>query len=93
MGNEQIPDFVDNVCKLAIDATRVRSVNTADDLVGLYRARGYKMTPQRRAVFDVLEGHVGHPTAEAVYAEVVETMPTISLRTVYSVLSELVEIA
>jgi Fe2+ or Zn2+ uptake regulation protein len=60
-------------------------------MVGLYRARGYKMTPQRRAIFEVLDGHRGHPTAEVVHAAVTTDMPSVSLRTVYSVLAELVE--
>lgn len=72
-------------------ATTVTEVHTPDELVGLYRARGHKMTPQRRAVFEVLEGHVGHPTAETVHGEVSASMPTISLRTVYSILAELVD--
>ena len=66
-------------------------MHTPDEHVGLYRARGHKMTPQRRAVFDALHDERSHPTAEMVHAEVSRDMPTLSLRTVYSVLGELVE--
>ena len=66
-------------------------MHTPDELVGLYRARGYKITPQRLAIFAVLHGNHTHPTAEAVHEAVVAEMPNVSLRTVYSVLTELAE--
>ena len=66
-------------------------MNTPDELVGLYRARGSKITPQRQAIFRVLHGNPAHPTAEAVHAAVTVDMPAVSLRTVYSVLGELAD--
>ena len=66
-------------------------MRTPDELVGLYRARGFKVTPQRQAIFGVLHGNEAHPSAEAVHATVTTTMPAVSLRTVYSVLAELAE--
>ena len=54
------------------------------------RARGGKVTPQRERIFRYLAEHGDHPTAEAVYAAVVADMPTISLRTVYQTLNDLV---
>ena len=54
-----------------------------------FRARGLKVTPQRRAIFRVLASSTAHPTAEAVYAAVSAEMPTISLRTVYQTLNDL----
>lgn len=65
---------------------------TPDELVGVFRARGYKMTPQRYAVFQALDDNHAHPTADAVHAAVTATMPSVSLRTVYSVLGELTAI-
>ena len=59
------------------------------ELTELFRERGLKVTPQRRAIFDVLHGNPEHPTAEGIYARVSESMPTISLRTVYQVLNDL----
>lgn len=62
---------------------------TPDELVGLFRARGYKMTPQRYATFQALHGDHTHPTAEVVHGAVTANLPSVSLRTVYSVLGEL----
>ena len=64
-------------------------MRSPDRLVELFRARGLKVTPQREAVFRVLDGNVDHPTADAVHAVVTATMPTVSLRTVYQVLNDL----
>jgi len=48
------------------------------------------MTPQRLAVFEALRADADHPTAEAVYERVSNDLPTISLRTVYQTLNDLV---
>ena len=48
------------------------------------------MTPQRRAVTEVLDGEHVHLTAEAVYTRAHERLPEISLATVYNTLNELV---
>jgi Fe2+ or Zn2+ uptake regulation protein len=64
-------------------------VKTPAELTELFRARGLKVTPQRQAVFRALHGETTHPTAEAVYDAVSESMPTISLRTVYQTLNDL----
>ncbi len=61
-------------------------------IIEAYRETGRKITPQRHAVMSVLAGNRTHPTAEAVHTAVTATMPTVSLRTVYSVLAELVEL-
>jgi len=50
------------------------------------------MTPQRQRIFQVLADNATHPTADLVYAAVRRDMPTISLRTVYETLNELVEL-
>ena len=54
------------------------------------RSNGQRATPQRLAVFEAMWDNHDHPTAEAVWATVADRMPTVSLRTVYSVLGELV---
>lgn len=64
-------------------------MKTPDELTELFRARGFKVTPQRQCIFRVLHGSSIHPTAEAVHAEVVAQMPTVSLRTVYQTLNDL----
>jgi len=66
-------------------------MHTPDELVGLYRDRGLKITPQRQAVFAALHENARHPTAESVHDAITTMMPAVSLRTVYSVLSELTE--
>ncbi len=60
-----------------------------DDLVGLFRENGLRITPQRRAVFSVLHGDGTHPSADAVYRAASALVPGMSLRTVYQILDEL----
>lgn len=61
------------------------------DLADAFRARGLKVTPQRQLLFRLLEGNQEHPTAEALYAQASAEMPGISLRTVYTTLSDLAD--
>ncbi len=65
-------------------------VKTPTELTQLFRDRGLKVTPQRQCIFRVLHGNGSHPTAHAVFESVCEEMPTISLRTVYQTLNNLV---
>ncbi len=60
------------------------------EMARLFRERGLKMTPQRECILDVLRGAEGHPSAEAVYAEARARMATMSLKTVYQTLNDLV---
>jgi Fe2+ or Zn2+ uptake regulation protein len=64
-------------------------VRSPAELSELFREQGYKVTPQREAVFRVLHGNDRHPTAESVHAAVITDMPSVSLRTVYGVLNDL----
>ncbi len=50
------------------------------------------MTPQRLAIYQALEADTTHPSAEVIYERIRETMPTVSLTTVYKTLNELVAI-
>lgn len=50
------------------------------------------MTPQRLMIYQALQGDTTHPTAEAIHDRIRETMPTVSLTTVYKTLNELVAI-
>jgi len=61
------------------------------ELAAAFRSSGRKLTPQRERIFRVLHDNPTHPTAEAVHAEVVADMPSVSLRTVYSTLHDLAE--
>lgn len=60
------------------------------ELTEAFRQRGLKVTPQRQCIFRILNDNSSHPSAEAVYEAAVAEMPTISLRTVYQTLNDLV---
>ncbi|MFL7810367.1 MAG: Fur family transcriptional regulator [Anaerolineae bacterium] len=63
------------------------------ELVAQFKNHGYKMTPQRRAIIEVIaDCKPVHPTAEQIHDRVSEHMPDISLATVYNTLRELVAI-
>jgi Fur family peroxide stress response transcriptional regulator len=53
--------------------------------------KGFRFTKQRREVFDALMAKRDHPTAVEVFMRVKDTMPTISLATVYNCLETLTE--
>ena len=53
-------------------------------------ASGFRFTPQRRHVYDVLSQQLDHPTAEEVFMRAKRGMPEISLATVYNCLDALV---
>ncbi len=56
----------------------------SSELKSILRSKGYKLTPQRRAVLDVLlKGRGQHLTAEEIYDEVRSDCPDIGLATVY----------
>lgn len=56
------------------------------------RGRGFRITPQRLAVLEVLSRSEGHPSVEAIYAEVRARFPTVSLATIYKTIGVLKEI-
>ena len=58
----------------------------------LLRERGFKVTPQRLAVYKVLSGTTAHPNAEAIYNKLQPKYPTMSLATVYKTLDILSEL-
>lgn len=66
-------------------------METAHALCERLRERGYAVTPQRRTIFEVLEGVTHHPSAEQVHEEVRRRLPDVSLATVYKTLKELVQ--
>lgn len=67
-------------------------MKSPNELVDHFRAIGKKVTPQRERIFQILHDNQSHPTAEAVFVELVIEMPSVSLKTVYQTLSELVEL-
>jgi len=60
-------------------------------LLDRLRLRGYRLTAQRRAVAEALDGVNVHLTADEVHARAVEILPEVSRATVYSTLHELTE--
>ncbi len=55
-------------------------------LVKILRKNGYKATPQRLAIFELILSSKEHPTAEEIHNEVSKKFPSMSLSTVYQVL-------
>ncbi len=53
------------------------------DLIRVLKEKGYKVTPQRIAVYDLLKGTKEHPSADMLYNKLQPLYPTMSLATVY----------
>lgn len=53
------------------------------DVVRVLKEKGFKVTPQRIAVYDVLMNTKEHPTVEVIYNKLQPMYPTMSLATVY----------
>lgn len=56
------------------------------EVTTLLRERGFKVTPQRLAVYSALAKTTAHPNAEMIYRELKPYYPTMSLATVYKTL-------
>jgi len=67
-------------------------MESADYLCTQLRAQGRRVTPQRRAIIQVLLDDHSHPTAERILTRVRSVMPDLSPATVYNTLHELEEI-
>lgn len=70
--------------KLRVEIDKKKAENAFD-------RPGFRMTKQRRAVYDVLVDQLDHPTATEVYMRAKERMDGISLATVYNCLETLNE--
>ncbi len=64
----------------------------AKRITELLREKGFKVTPQRLAVYEVLSHTKAHPNAETIYNKLQPNYPTMSLATVYKTLDILNEI-
>ena len=64
-------------------------MKTVDELTGLFRDQGLRVTPQRQAIFRLLQGNAEHPTVDAIYEAARARMPTISRKTVYQTVHDL----
>jgi Fur family ferric uptake transcriptional regulator len=58
-------------------------VNAPLQLQQLLRRRGFRLTPQRRAILEALEALDGHLTVEDIHRTVAHRLPGIDLSTVY----------
>ena len=63
---------------------------SAPTLLERLRERGWRVTSQRRAVAEVLEGEDVHLTADEVHRRARLVLPEVALATVYNTLNELV---
>jgi len=64
-------------------------MKSSDELTALFRERGFRVTPQRQAIFRLLQGNDTHPTVESLFERARAEMPTISLKTVYQTVHDL----
>ncbi len=60
-----------------------------ESLISSFRKKGLKITPQRLAIFRILENNSSHPSAEEIFHRLKRSYPTISLATVYKTLEVL----
>ncbi len=51
------------------------------------REGGFRITPQRLAILEILAASVGHPSVEQVYEQIKTEFPTTSLATVYKTIN------
>lgn len=61
-------------------------------VTSLLRDKGFKVTPQRLAIYNVLEETKAHPSAEMIFNQLQPLYPTMSLATVYKTIEILKEI-
>jgi Fe2+ or Zn2+ uptake regulation protein len=64
-------------------------MKTSDQLTSMFREQGLRVTPQRQAIFRLLQGDDAHPTVESLHDRARAEMPTISLKTVYQTVHDL----
>ncbi|MGD2206770.1 MAG: Fur family transcriptional regulator [Anaerolineae bacterium] len=67
-------------------------LRSVEVFIELFRKKGYKITPQRRVIFETLSQDDSHPTAEEIFRRVSAIMPDISRTTVYNTLHEMVAV-
>ena len=64
-------------------------MKTTETLTAIFREQGLRVTPQRQAIFRLLQGDDSHPTVESLFDRARTDMPTISLKTVYQTVHDL----
>jgi len=71
--------------------SRVEHKKLDEQLSRQLSTSGFRFTPQRQHVYDVLMEERDHPTAEEVFIRAKHEMPDISMATVYNCLDALVQ--
>lgn len=61
-------------------------------ITSLLREKGFKVTPQRLAIYNMLAATKSHPNAEMIFNDLQSLYPTMSLATVYKTMEILKEI-
>ena len=54
-----------------------------------YRELGLKLTPQRLAILEFLDGNTDHPSADSIFQDVKKKYPMMSFATVYNTIEAL----
>ncbi|MDW8045594.1 MAG: Fur family transcriptional regulator [Nitrososphaerota archaeon] len=67
-------------------------MSNIQQIIKTLRSKGYKVTPQRLAICEMILSSKNHPTANQIYKKVSQRFPTISLATVYQTLKLLVRL-
>lgn len=67
------------------------AMTPANSLIDTLKARGYRLTPQREMILDVLDHSTAHLTAEDVFEAVGQRTRAMNIATVYRTLELLVE--
>ena len=62
-----------------------------ENLLGVMKAKGLRITPQRLTVVKILAESENHPSVEAIYRRVKKDFPTTSLATIYKTVTLLKE--
>ena len=61
------------------------------DIASKLKNKGLKVTPQRIAVLEALDGNNSHPNAEFIIKKIKNNNPSISVGTIYNILDTFVE--
>ncbi|QTA78193.1 Fur family transcriptional regulator [Desulfonema limicola] len=63
-----------------------------EQMIGKLKNKGYRITPQRLAVLNILAESTEHPDVEKIYIQVKKNFPTTSMATVYKTIVVMKEI-
>jgi Fur family peroxide stress response transcriptional regulator len=63
-----------------------------EEMIQRLKEQGFRMTPQRLAVLEILAVSNGHPSVEMIYEQVRPNFPTTSLATIYKTVNLLKEL-